>query len=197
MLEEEIARAILFGDGREPGTEDKIDEECIRPVWTDNDVYTVKYEIDVAENATSDVKAKAFVKGTVRSRKEYKGSGNPVMFMSEDMLNDCLLMEDNIGHVIYDTIDKLKTALRVKEIVTVPVMENLSRTDDDKTYYLVGLYLNLSDYRVGADKGGQATMFDDFDLDYNKQIYLIETRMSGALVNPYSAVALELVFQTV
>lgn len=194
MLEEEIARAILFGDGRTPGTEDKIDEERIRPVWTDNDIYTIKYPIAVAAAATDDDKAKAFIKGAVKSRKNYKGAGNPIMFMSVDMHTACLLLEDNIGHRIYKSDEELKTALRASRIIDVPQMENMTRVVDGVTYYLAGLYLNLSDYRVGADKGGAATMFDDFDLDYNKMIYLIETRCSGALIQPYSAVALELVF---
>lgn len=196
MLEEEIARAVLVGDGRSASSNDKINEQNIRPIWTDEDVFTVKATVNVADNATEEEKAKAFIKATIRSRKNYKGSGNPIMFMSEDMLTNCLLIEDNNGRVIYDTVEKLTTALRVKKIVTVPVMENLTREVGANTHTLAGIYVNLADYNVGADKGGAVSMFDDFDLDYNQQKYLIETRCSGALIKPYSAVALEFVSAT-
>ncbi len=193
MLDEEIARAILVGDGRGNSAEDKINEQNIRPIWTDDDVYTVKSEISITKDTTSDEKAKAFVKACIKSRKNYKGSGNPVMYMSEDMLTDCLLLEDTQGRVIYDTVEKLATALRVAKIVTVPVMDGLSRVKGANTHYLAGLYVNLADYNVGADKGGAVSMFDDFDIDYNAQKYLIETRCSGAMIKPYSAVAIEFV----
>ena len=196
MLEEEIARAVLVGDGRSASSNDKINEQNIRPIWTDEDVFTVKATVNVADDATEEEKAKAFIKATIRSRKNYKGSGNPIMFMSEDMLTNCLLIEDMNGRVIYDTVEKLTTALRVKKIVTVPVMENLTREVGANTHTLAGIYVNLSDYNVGADKGGAVSMFDDFDLDYNQQKYLIETRCSGALIKPYSAVALEFVSAT-
>ncbi len=193
MLDEEIARAILVGDGRGNSAEDKINEQNIRPIWTDDDVYTVKSEISITKDSTADEKAKAFVKACIKSRKSYKGSGNPVMYMSEDMLTDCLLLEDTQGRVIYDTVEKLATALRVSKIVTVPVMDGLSRVKGANTHYLAGLYVNLADYNVGADKGGAVSMFDDFDIDYNAQKYLIETRCSGAMIKPYSAVAIEFV----
>ena len=196
MLDEEIARAVLVGDGRNPSSNDKINEQNIRPIWTDDDVYTVKAAINVASDATDDVKAKAFIKATIKSRKNYKGSGNPVMFISEDMLTNCLLLEDLNGRVIYDTIDKLATALRVKKIIPVPVMENLIRVKGTNTYELAGIYVNPADYNIGADKGGAVNMFDDFDIDYNQQKYLIETRISGALTVPYSAVAIEFVTAT-
>ena len=196
MLDEEIARAVLVGDGRNPSSNDKINEQNIRPIWTDDDVYTVKAAINVASDATDDVKAKAFIKATIKSRKNYKGSGNPVMFISEDMLTNCLLLEDLNGRVIYDTIDKLATALRVKKIIPVPVMENLTRVKGANTHELAGIYVNLADYNIGADKGGAVNMFDDFDIDYNQQKYLIETRISGALTVPYSAVAIEFVTAT-
>ena len=196
MLDEEIARAVLVGDGRNPSSNDKINEQNIRPIWTDDDVYTVKAAINVASDATDDVKAKAFIKAAIKSRKNYKGSGNPVMFISEDMLTNCLLLEDLNGRVIYDTIDKLATALRVKKIIPVPVMENLIRVKGTNTYELAGIYVNLADYNIGADKGGAVNMFDDFDIDYNQQKYLIETRISGALTVPYSAVAIEFVTAT-
>ena len=193
MLNEEIARAILVGDGRQSSSNDKINEGNIRPIWTDDDVYTVKQEIAATEDMTEDVKAKEFIKACIRSRKNYKGSGNPTMFMSEDMLTECLLLEDKNGRIIYDSVDKLATALRCKKIVTVPVMEGLKRQVATKNHELAGIYVNLMDYNVGADKGGAVNMFDDFDIDFNRQKYLIETRCSGAMVKPYGAVAIEFV----
>lgn len=193
MLNEELARAILVGDGRTALSEDKIKEDNIRPIWTDNDLYTVKSEVSVADNATADDKARAFIKACVKSRKNYKGTGNPTMFMSEDILTDCLLIEDKNGRVIYDSIDKLKAALRVSEIVSVPVMEGLTRDVSDATHTLAGIYVNLIDYNIGTDKGGEVNMFDDFDIDFNQYKYLMETRCSGALVKPHAAVAIEFV----
>ncbi len=192
MLDEEIARAALVGDGRLSSSDDKINEQNIRPIWTDADLYTIKTPVTVAANATADQKAKAFIRAAIKSRKKYKGSGEPTLYTTEDVLTDCLLMEDTTGRIIYDSVTKLATALRVKEIVTVPVMENLSRVDDGTTYGLMGIIVNLTDYNIGADKGGAVNMFDDFDIDYNAQKYLIETRCSGALIKPYSAIALEL-----
>ena len=195
MLDEEIARAILVGDGRLNSSDDKINEQNIRPIWKDDDLYTIKapVEVDDYPNATSDQIAKAFIRTAIASRKHYKGSGEPTLYTTEDVLTFCLLMEDSTGRVIYDSVDKLATALRVKEIVTVPVMEDLVRTDNyGDTFLLMGLIVNLADYTVGADKGGAVNMFDDCDIDYNAQKYLIETRCSGALVKPYSAIALEL-----
>ena len=192
MLDEEIARAVLVGDGRNPASEDKIKEANIRPIWTDADLYTIKTDVSVAANATADQKAKAFIRAAVKSRKDYKGSGSPVLFTTEDLLTDMLLMEDSVGRVIYDSVDKLATALRVREIVTVPVMENLTRErTGGVTVALMGIIVNLADYNIGADKGGAVNMFDDFDIDYNQQKYLIETRISGAMIRPYSAIALE------
>ena len=193
MLDEEIARAVLVGDGRSSSSNDKINEQNVRPIWTDDDVYTVKVGIELKSDATDDDKAKAFIRNTIKSRKNYKGSGNPFMFISEDMLTNCLLLEDANQRVIYDTIEKLATALRVKKIVPVPVMDGLTRTVGSKTHELAGIYVNMADYNIGADKGGAVNMFDDFDIDYNQQKYLIETRCSGALTVPYSAVAIEFV----
>lgn len=192
-LDEEIARAILVGDGRSSSSEDKIDPLKIRPVYGDDATYTIKRTLARAAGADDYAFAKAFIKDIVRSRKDYKGSGNPVLYTTEDMLTNMLLIEDTTGRVIYDTIEKLKTALRVSDIVTVPVMENISREDTGakKKYNLLGVLVNLADYNVGADKGGAVNMFDDFDIDYNKMKYLIETRCSGALVKPYSAVSFE------
>lgn len=196
MLDEEIARAILFGDSRPASSDDKISELNIRPVWKDEELFTVRTSFTRSSTGSQqekdDADARAFIRAAIKSRKEYKGSGNPIMFMTEDMLTNCLLLEDKMGRVIYDTEDKLRTALRVSRIVTVEVMENLTRQgDDSKQYKLEGLYLNLNDYNVGADKGGAINMFDDFDIDYNQQKYLIETRCSGALIKPFSAVAIE------
>ena len=196
MLDEELARAYLFGDGRSTSAEDKINEQNIRPVWTDDDVYTVKSEIAITKATTAEEKAQAFIKACIKSRKAYKGSGNPTMYMSEDMLTDCLLLEDKTGRVIYDTVEKLATRLRVSKIVPVPVMEGLSRIKGANTHFLAGLYVNLTDYNVGTDRGGDVTMFDDFDIDFNKQKYLIETRCSGAMCKPYGAVAIEFVQAT-
>ena len=193
MLDEELARAILVGDGRTELSTDKIKEDCIRPIWTDADLYTVKTKVEVGETATAEEKAKAFIKACVKSRKDYKGSGNPVMFMPEDIMTDCLLIEDKNGRIIYDSEMKLASALRVRKIVPVPVMEGLTRTVEEKTHTLAGIYVNLADYNVGTDMGGEVNMFDDFDIDYNQMKYLIETRCSGALTKPYAAVALEFV----
>ena len=192
MLDEEIARAILFGDGRPNSSDDKISELNIRPVWTDEDLFTIKTLVNVAADADADAKAKAFIRSVVKSRKLYKGSGNLTMFTTEDQLTDLLLMEDSTGRIIYDSVDKLKAMLRVSKIVTVPVMENLTRTDTEgNTLALGALLVNLKDYNVGADKGGAINMFDDFDIDYNQFKYLIETRCSGALTKPFSAIAVE------
>lgn len=193
MLDEEIARAILVGDGRLSSSDDKVNEANIRPIWTDAALYTIKTRVEHVAAATADQKAKAFIRAAVKARKAYKGSGSPSLYCTEDILTDCLLMEDTTGRIIYDSVDKLATALRVKEIITSPVMESLTRTDDGTTYTLGGLIVNLADYNVGADKGGAVNLFDDFDIDYNKQKYLIETRCSGALIKPYSAIALEFV----
>lgn len=194
MLDEEIARAILVGDGRLTSDDDHINEANIRPIWKDDDLYTIKTKITVDASATDDDKAKAVIKAAVKSRKEYKGSGNPVLYTTEDFLTNCLLLEDTQGYRLYKSEQDVATAMRVSRIVTVPVMENLSRTDSEsKTRNLVGIIVNLNDYNVGADKGGAVNMFDDFDIDYNQQKYLMETRCSGALIKPYSAIALEMV----
>lgn len=192
MLDEEIARAILVGDGRSTSSDDKIPETNIRPIAKDEDLYTIKAPVAVAKDATEDAIAKAFIRTVIKSRKEYKGSGSPTLFTTEDMLTNCLLLEDNNGRIIYDSVDKLATTLRVKEIVPVEVMEGVTRTAGAKNLPLMAILVNLNDYYVGADKGGAINMFDDFDIDYNQEKYLIETRISGALVKPYSAIAFEL-----
>ena len=192
MLDEEIARAALVGDGRVSSSDDKIDPIHIRPIWTDDDFYTIKQTVSVASSDNESTIAKNFIKQCIKARKNYKGSGNPTLYTTEDMLTDMLLLEDTTGRVIYESTAKLATTLRVKEIVTVPVMENLTRTDDNsKVHTLLGIIVNPNDYTIGADKGGAVNMFDDFDIDYNQQKYLIETRCSGALTLPYSAIAVE------
>lgn len=192
MLNEEIARAILLGDGRSISSDDKINEQNIRPIWKDEDFYTIKKAIETTGDMTKD--AKELIKAAVRARKQYKGSGNPVFYTTEDVLTEMLLLEDTNQHRLYNSVNDLAAAMRVTSIVTVPVMENQTRTDDDGVVHtLAGIIVNLKDYNVGADKGGAVNMFDDFDIDYNTQKYLIETRISGAMIKPYAAIALELV----
>lgn len=190
MLNEELARAFLIGDGRLASSDDKINEQNIRPVWTDSELFTVKYPVAAG---TSDAEhAKNFIKAVVKSRKLYKGSGNPDLYTTEDMLTEMLMLEDTTGRVLYDTVEKLRTALRVNSIVTIESMVGLTRSDDaGKTQALDALLVNLNDYNVGADKGGEVNMFDDFDIDYNQYKYLMETRCSGALTRPYAAIAFE------
>ena len=191
MLDEELARAFLIGDGRDCSDDSKINEQNIRPILGDNSTYTVSRTLARTSGETDSDFAKDFIKDVVKSRKEYKGSGNPILFTTEDLLTEMLLIEDKIGHRIYKTEAELATALRVSKIVTVPVFEGHKREVAGKNYALMGILVNLADYNVGADKGGAVTMFDDFDIDYNKYEYLIETRCSGALVKPYSAITLE------
>lgn len=188
MLDEEIARAILVGDGRLSSSDDKINEQNIRPIWKDEDLYTIKSLITVPANGSL---AEEFIDQSVRAMKDYKGSGSPVAFMTDEMLTECLLLKDTNKHRLYKSADEVATAMRVSSIVTVPVMEGLTRTSGSDTLELKALIVNLNDYNVGADKGGAVNMFDDFDIDYNQQKYLIETRCSGALIKPYSAIALE------
>lgn len=186
MLDEEIARAILIGDGRLASSDDKINEQNIRPIAHDAALYTI--QAPVTRGADEAESAKNFINAVIRSRKEYKGSGNPKLFTTEDMVTECLLIEDGIGHKLYKSVAELATAMRVSEIVTVEAMEGAKALDT--TSDLIGIIVNLNDYNVGADKGGAVNMFDDFDIDYNQQKYLIETRCSGALVKPKSAIAL-------
>lgn len=195
MLDEEIARAILVGDGRLGSDEDKIHDSHVRPIWTDEDFYTIKADIELETSATEDDIAKAVIRAAIKARKDYMGSGNPVFYTTEDMLTSMLLLTDNDGRDLYIDEAQLARKLRVSRIVTVPVMEGLKRQGtgslSTKQLTLQGLIVNLADYNVGADRGGAVNMFDDFDIDYNQQKYLIETRCSGALVKPYSAIAVE------
>lgn len=189
MLDEEIARAILVGDGRLSSSDDKINESNIRPIYNDEELYTIQASVTVDTNATADEKAKAMIRAAIKARKDYKGSGSPTFFTTEDVLTDALLLEDSMGHRLYKNAGEVADAMRVKEIVTVPVMEGMkSKNGGD----LLGIIVNLADYNVGADKGGAVNMFDDFDIDYNQQKYLIETRCSGALIKPKSAIAIEM-----
>lgn len=190
-LNQELARAFLLGDRRLSSDDDKIDENCIRPVWTDDDLFTIKQRLTVPATATDDEKAKAYIRAMIRARKNYRGSGRPTLYTTEDILTTMLLLEDNTGRIIYDSEAKLATMLRVKEIVTVDAMENVTHDVSGTTYTLVGIIVNMNDYNVGADKGGAVSMFDDFDIDYNQMKYLIETRCSGALVKPFSAISVE------
>ena len=190
MLDEEIARAILVGDGRLPSSDDKINEDCIRPIWKDADLYTIKRTMTVASAADKDI-ASDFIDEVVRGMADYKGSGSPICFMTEALLTECLLLKDKNGIRIYKDVNEIATAMRVSRIITVPVMEGLTRTSGADTFTLKAIVVNLNDYNVGADKGGSINMFDDFDIDYNQQKYLIETRCSGALTKPHSAIVLE------
>lgn len=184
MLDEEIARAILIGDGRMTSDEDHISHDHIRPIAFDDDLYTIKCPVETAADADESAKAKAFIRKAIKARKDYRGSGSPTLFTTEDQLADMLLIEDGIGHLLYQSEAALATAMRVSSIVTVPVMEGLKDADGNK---VIGIAVNLADYNIGADKGGAVSMFEDFDIDYNQNKYLIETRCSGALTVPYSA----------
>ena len=189
MLDEELARAYLIGDGRLASSDDKINEQNIRPSLKDEELYTIQATVSVQSSATEDDKAREFIRTAIKARKNYKGSGQPTLYTTEDILTDCLLLTDTTGRDLYTDVAQLAKKLRVKEIVTVPVMEGVNGKNGGA---LMGIIVNLADYNVGADRGGAVNMFDDFDIDYNQQKYLIETRCSGALIKPYSAIALEL-----
>lgn len=188
MLEEEIARAVLIGDGRLSSSDDKISENHIRSIANDDQLYAIHHAV-TPDADTPEAKAKAMIREALRARKDYKGSGEPTLFCSESVLTEMLLLEDANGRVIYESVAKLATAMRVKEIITVPVMEGAKNKDETKDIF--GIIVNLRDYNIGADKGGAVSMFEDFDIDYNAQKYLIETRCSGALTKPFSAIVLE------
>jgi len=188
MLNEEIARAILIGDGRQADAEDKIHEQNIRPIVKDVPLFNITVFVEVSANPTEDEIAKALIRAVIKSRKQYKGSGNPTFWTSDDYLTDMLLLEDGIGHKLYKTEAEVATALRAKDIVTVEPLENQTITYEGKDYPLIGTLVNLADYNVGTDKGGEITNFEDFDIDFNQYKYLIETMFSGALVKPFSAI---------
>lgn len=189
MLDEEIARAALIGDGRLNSDDDKIPEDHIRPIAKDADLFTIKVLVDVAADADDDTVARTFINSVIKNRRYYKGSGNPILYTTEEFLTDCLLLTDGVGRDLYESVDKLATKLRVSKIVTVPVMENAKGYNGKP---LMAILVNPTDYSFGADKGGAVNMFDDFDIDYNQMKYLMETRCSGALTVPYSAMAFEL-----
>ena len=185
-MKEELARAILIGDGRLASDNDRIDPECIRPIYNDDDLYTVKADITGTGNLYEE-----FINTFIRNRKKYKGSGSPTLFTTEDVICEILLLKDNNNRRIYNSVQEIATLLRVNSIVTVPHMEGLTRAASGKTYDVYGIMVNLNDYSVGTTNGGQLSMFDDFDIDYNQQKYLLETRFSGALTVPYSAMVIE------
>lgn len=197
MLDEEIARAILFGDGRNPSSDDKIQENHIRPVVTDAPLYNTVVKVTVSQNADEAEIAKATIKAIIRARKNYKGSGRPDFWTTEDVVTEMLLLEDNNGRTLYETESALATKLRVNEVIPVEPMEGTEievqeGVGSKKKYPLIGTIVNFADYNIGADKGGEVNMFDDFDIDYNQQKYLIETRISGALTKPFSTITLVL-----
>lgn len=191
MMNEEVARACLVGDGRSNASPDKISELHVRPIYSDDSLFSIKVPVVVPSDHTDDDDAKAFIKAAIRARKDYRGSGSPILFTTSDILTSMLLLEDGIGRALYATEAELAAKLRVSRIVEVPVMENLSRTSGNKTLSLAGIIVNPGDYMTGTDKGGQLSFFEDFDIDYNQEKYLLETRMSGALTVPYSAMVLE------
>lgn len=193
-LNEELARAYLIGDGRELDDDDKIKEDCIRPIWKDDPklfVINTVISYDSAAANADDLRAKALIRAAIKSRSQYEGSGNPTMYTTEEQLSDMLLLTDEVGRDLYESEAKVATKTRVKKIVTVPVMKNQTREVEGKTRKLLAIIVNLNDYYVGSDKGGDLTMFNQFDIDYNQEKLLIETRCSGALVRPRSAIVIE------
>ena len=198
MFREEVARAILIGDGRPSSSDDKIQENHIRPIYNDEDLFTVKVPVSVKSGATEDDIARALIKAMVKARKQYKGTGNPTFFTTEDYLTDCLLIENTLGERLYKSEAEVATAMRASKITTVEPMENKTITITEEggrstTYPLMGVLVNLTDYNVGAKNGGKTDFFEDFDIDFNQQKYLYEARMSGALKKPFSAISFYLV----
>ena len=197
MFREEVARAIIIGDGRPSSSDDKIQENHIRPIYNDEDLFTVKVPVEVKSGATEDDIARALIKAMVKARKQYKGTGNPTFFTTEDYLTDCLLIENTIGERLYKSEAEVATAMRASKITTVEPMENktISITNEGRStsYPLMGVLVNLTDYNVGAKNGGKTDFFEDFDIDFNQQKYLYEARMSGALKKPFSAISFYLV----
>lgn len=187
-LNEELARAYLIGDGRLSSSDDKINEGNIRPIYNDDDLFTIKVQVETAASDDTATKLDKMMTAVLKARKNYKGAGNPTFYTTDDTLTDLLLLKDKIGHRLYKNEAEVAQALRVKEIVTVPQMEGMTGKLGGE---FVGIIVNLADYTVGADKGGAVNMFDDFDIDYNQQKYLIETRCSGAMTTPFGAMAIE------
>ena len=187
-LNEELARAYLIGDGRLSSSDDKINEGNIRPIYNDDDLFTIKVQVEITASDDTATKLDKMMTAVLKARKNYKGAGNPTFYTTEDILTDLLLLKDKIGHRLYKNEAEVAQALRVKEIVTVPQMEGMNGKLGGE---FIGIIVNLADYTVGADKGGAVNMFDDFDIDYNQQKYLIETRCSGAMTTPFGAMAIE------
>ena len=198
MLQEEIARAILVGDGRNPASDDKIQETHICPIWKDDELFTIHVRLPLVQNETESARAKRIIKACIKARKQYKGTGNPKMFTTADEHTEMLLLEDGNGYSLYKTDSELATKCRVSEIVEVPVMEGLTETVTDTqagtstTYQIAAIIVNPVDYNVGTDRGGEVNTFEDFDIDYNQHKYLIETRLSGAMVRPKAAIVIEI-----
>lgn len=184
MINEEKARAILIGDGRDINSDDHIDTNCIRPIVSDADLFVLRWGL-AKKNGAFD--AKAFIDVCIKSRKNYKGAGRPTLFTTEDVLTEMLLLEDLNGHKLYKTEEEIKTAIRCSDIVTVPLLEGFKDASGKDVW---GIIVNLSDYAVGTDVRGKRAMFDDFDIDYNKMKYLIEERFSGSLITPFSAIVI-------
>ena len=197
MLDEELAVAMLIGDGRSVDNDDKIDEEKIRPIWTDDELFTVVVPVPVSAAADEETKAKALIRALIKYRKLYYGSGNATFFTTEDNLADMLLIDDGIGHPLYPTTTQLQTRIRASKIETVQPMDGRSRIVGDKTRFLAGILVNMKDYSVGADKGGKVDFFEDFDIHYNQHYALLETRCSGALTKAYSAMVFEYVYDLI
>ena len=198
MFREEVARAILIGDGRSSSSDDKIQETHIRPIYNDADLFTVKVPVNVAHGADEDTKAKALIKAMVKARKQYKGTGNPTFYTTEDQLTDCILLENTLGERLYKSEAEVATAMRASKITTVEPMENKTiaitgEGGSSTSYPLMGILVNLTDYNVGSKNASKADFFEDFDIDYNQQKYLYEARMSGALKKPFSAISFYLV----
>lgn len=198
MLQEEVARAVLVGDGRNPASDDKIKETNICPIWKDDELYTIHVRLPLVQNETESARAKRIIRAAIKARKDYKGSGNPKMFTTADEHTEMLLLEDGQGYSLYKTDTELATKCRVSKIVEVPVMEGLTETVTDTqagtstTYQVVAIIVNPVDYNIGTDRGGEVNTFEDFDIDYNQHKYLIETRLSGAMVRPKSAIVIEI-----
>lgn len=198
MLQEEVARAVLVGDGRNPASDDKIKETNICPIWKDDELYTIHVRLPLVQNETESARAKRIIRAAIKARKDYKGSGNPKMFTTADEHTEMLLLEDGQGYSLYKTDTELATKCRVSKIVEVPVMEGLTETVTDTqagtstTYQVVAIIVNPVDYNIGTDRGGEVNTFEDFDIDYNRHKYLIETRLSGAMVRPKSAIVIEI-----
>ena len=196
MLNEEIARAILVGDGRSAAYEDKISEDHVKPVYNDSELFTIRVKLPYIANESEDARAKRIIRNAIKARKDYKGSGNPTMYTTADIKTDMLLLEDSQGYSLYKTENELATKCRVKEVEEVEILQGVNRSETVESvttvYDLAAIIFNPTDYNVGTDRGGEINTFEQFDIDYNQQKYLMETRISGALVRPKSAIVIEI-----